>query len=140
VKGIASLRMTLQPGERVELICRAEPRAAEGWNRLRVTERRRTIARCAGASLAAVGGWLLFPFLREAVAWAVIRFHIEGALIPLCYRIVGSPVLTAGFAATSWALPAGLMAEAQSRRAIRRLRSRFGDPYRLTRRTPGVEG
>ncbi len=134
-KAFASV--SLIGGEQADFVCGIRPEVVRLWIDARRVRCLRAMVLVGGWYLAvglAVGlSWFIGPYVREAVALAVIHLPVNGPLIPLSYRLAGP--LLAGFCLAilnGWTLRRWRGLTDTSDEA---LLSRFGSPYYLERST-----
>jgi hypothetical protein len=130
-----SIQVEVQPGESARFVCGA----SEEWKRLRPMIRRDCGVILAGMSLAAAGGWLGFPFLRESIAGAALYLDMNEPWMSLLYFIVGSRWMTTLLVSDAYCLIAVLVLLARLRRHLRRLGLRSVEPYQLARVIDGPD-
>ncbi len=98
VKKTVSGQFVLQPRETVRIVCGRTNQTSDNAQAF-MAARRRLMAACfAGAILAAILGWLLWPLLREAVAYVTITLGVREPWLSLFYFAVSSRLLTAWLA------------------------------------------
>ena len=98
----SSARVSLGAGERADFACGIRPEVVALWARARRAGLAHLFVFAFVVGLAQAGVWLLGPYLREAVAMAVIRLPVDGRLIPWFYRLVSPVSVPFWFAALNW--------------------------------------
>jgi hypothetical protein len=130
-KAIVSLRLDLQPGEQVKLICGVRPEAKQAAGRARAAELDLFQHFCAGSFLAMAIGWAAYPVVRRAIVVATSRLRVSSFWVPLALWIVGSPVAAAAWALVLWWLLIGRYSVTRRRKLAASLKAEIVEPYFL---------
>jgi hypothetical protein len=132
-RAIVSLPVVVEPGEHLDLVFgvtgewKAGERGRRDWNILLLS----FLVLYASSLGAAFGaGWLAFPILRDAVAWATLALGIGQPWLSFAYFFVSSRQRTAVFTMLAWVLFALIWC---ARHVPTRARH-GGSPYFLSRR------
>jgi hypothetical protein len=130
---VISRRVVLGPGEHVGLVCGTEKGARGEWRAYQTAQQRLTLAIIPGPILFGGLGWLIFPFLREAIADVTLRLGLGEPWLSLWYLPVRWRAGLAVFAFLAWFSVIFTASQVRLLRLMHRPEFRSMEPYFLVK-------